>query len=90
MGSWSRSTHILRSSRHRLRARSRCHHTIDRLSRQAKKEEAVDDPPSMDRKGPLSIRPTFNYFKGNFGETASERRGGAYVGFPERVSTSLA
>ena len=52
--------------------------------------ETGKDPPSMDRKGPLSVRPTFICFKGSFGKTASERRGGAYVGFPERVSTSLA
>ena len=54
------------------------------------KEEALNDLPREDEKGPSSIRPTLELFeRQHWGETP-ERLGGAHnMGFPERIDTSL-
>ena len=51
------------------------------------KEEALDDLPWKDERGPPSIK-HWNCFKGNIGET-SERWGGAHMGFSKRTDTIL-
>ena len=52
------------------------------------KEEALDDLPRRTRKGHRQSDEHYNCFKGNMGQT-SERRGGAYMGFSERIDTIL-
>ena len=71
--------------RHYLRAQSQGHHTIDRLEERGV-ERGSSQRSSLweDKKGPSSIRPTLNCFKGNIGETP-ERLGVAHMGFPERI-----
>ena len=63
------------------------HHRSPGGERRGKKE-VLDDLPWKDERGPLSIRPTLEPFKGNVGET-SDRQGGAYMGFSERIDTIL-
>ena len=46
---------MLRSLRHYLRSQNKGHHTINRQRREAWKEEAADDLPWKDERGPLSI-----------------------------------
>ena len=75
----------LRSLRHYLRAQSQGQHTIDRLGREARKEEALDDLLSKDEKGP-DIH--WNYFKGEVRDN-SERGGGVLMGFSERTHSIL-
>ena len=79
----------LRSLRHYLQTQSQGHHTIDRLRREVLKEEAPDDIPWKDEKGPSSIRRTLEPFQrqrwGNFWD----RRGEAHMGFSERIDTIL-
>ena len=54
---------------------------------EAWKEEALDDRPWKDKKGQSSVE-HWNCFKSNIGET-SERRGGAHMGFSNRVDAIL-
>ena len=56
--------------------------------REAWKEEALDDLPLKGREGHRQSDKHWNCFKGNAGET-SERRGGAHMGFSERIDTIL-
>ena len=79
---------VLRSLRHYLRVQSQRHHMIDRLQ-----ETDVErgSPRRSSWKGREGHRPSdehWNGFKGNVGET-SERRGGAHMGFSERIDTIL-
>ena len=80
-----RRSEVLRSLRHYLRAQNQGHHTADRM-----REEALDDLKFIERtrKGHRESDELWNRFKGNAGET-SERRGGAHMGFSERIDTIL-
>ena len=71
---------VLRSLRHYLRAQSQGHHTIDRLEERGTEKGSA-------RRSSLKGR-TLDRFKGNAGGT-SERRGGAHMGFSERIDTIL-
>ena len=80
---------VLRSLRHYLRAQSQGHHTIDRLEeRSVERGSARRSSLKRTRKGHRQSNEHWNRFKGNVGET-SERRGGAYMGFSERIDTIL-
>ena len=71
---------VLRSLSHYLRAQSQGHHTIDHLEeREAWEEEALDDLPWKDKRGPSSIRRTFAEFE------SSVRQG---VFLPESTSSA--
>ena len=63
---------MLRSLRHYLRTQSQEPDTIDRLEKRVWKEEALDDLPSKDERGPSSFRRTLEPFQrqswGNFWE----------------------
>ena len=52
------------------------------------KEEALDDLPPKDERGPASVRRTMELFqrRDNVGE-ASERRDRSHMGFSERIDT---
>ena len=71
-----------------------CGHTAKDISpsiawrREAWKEEALDDLPSKDERGPSSIRRIWHRFKSNVGET-SEWWGGAHKGFSGSTNTIL-
>ena len=80
---------VLRSLRHYLHAESQGHHTINPLE-----ERGVERGSA--RRSSLKVRERvhrqsdehWNRFKGDIGET-SERRGGAHIGFSERIDTNL-
>ena len=78
----------MKSLRHPLRARSREHHTIDRLEEadkeQMAREEALNDL-ERSEKGLSSTGTTGKLFSRATLGNNSERRGGAHKGFPERV-----
>ena len=68
---------------------SQGHHTIDRLEEERRRRKRKRSTIFLERtrKGPSSIR-HWNCFKGNIGETA-EGQGGAHMGLPERIDTTL-
>ena len=80
---------VWRRLRHYLRAQSQGHHTIDRLEeRGVERGSARRSSFERTREGLRQSDEHWNRFKGNAGET-SERRGGARMGFSERIDTIL-
>ena len=75
---------LLRSLRHYLRAQSLGHHTIDLLEERGEERGFLE----RTREGHRQSEEHWNRFKGNVGET-SERRGGAHMGFFERIDAIL-
>ena len=77
------------TTRHYLRAQSQGQHTIDHLEeRGAERGRARRSSFERTREGHRQSDEHWNRFKGNAGET-SERRGGARMGFSERIDTIL-
>ena len=78
-----------KSLRHYLRAQSQGHHTIDRLEERGVERGSARLTIFLwkdEREGHRQSDEHWNRFKGNAGET-SERRGGAHMGFSERIDT---
>ena len=65
------------------RWQSQRHHTINRLRREAWKEEALGDLPWKDERRPSSTRRTLELWE------TFESRGGAHMGFSERIDIIL-
>ena len=72
-----------------------CGHKARRITpsiawrREAWKEEALDDLPWQDERGPSSVRRILEPFQRQRWGKTSEKRGGAHTGFSERIDTTL-
>ena len=71
-----------------MRAQSQGHHTIDHLEERGMERGSARWSSLKGREGHRQSDKRWNHFKGNVGETC-ERRGGAHVGFSERIHAVL-